>query len=160
MALFKKKDKDKDEDIEKKDLKAEEEKLDAEDKTESEDVDKKSDDLENDAPNGEEVDKEEDAVDKQTAEDIDGIEPREDGDGSEIAKAEPVAEPEEKVSDFKEEVMKMFEALNAKIDGLVVKRAEPEKRAFGLSEQSKEYDAVSDKRETSDDLFKRYFPRK
>lgn len=61
------------------------------------------------------------------------------------------------ISELKEQIMIMLEAQNAKIDGLVVKTPEPEKKAFGRSEESKEYDTKGSKRRSSDDIIKEIY---
>lgn len=120
------------------------------------------------AESPEKADEKREEVKEETEEigkDMDEAEEEEHADEPEKYEAKDEDKAEEKAEEvkfdfdgFKKEVAGMFEALNNKIDGLVVKKTGEEMKPFGKGEETKEYNGYS-KRESSDELFKRYFPK-
>lgn len=105
---------------------------------------------------GKEVDEAEEEEFEDKPEDYEGKE--EEGEEHEVEEHEEDDEPKVDLMSFKKDVEEMFQALNNKIDGLAARKTDDVKRPFGKGEDTKEYGEYS-KRESSDELFKRYFPK-
>lgn len=127
-----------------------------EDKSEDEFEDKSAEtpaDEEDDKPEEEKSEDESEEKSEEIAEKSEEVTEEESEDKSEAKTKDALSE----ISELKEQIMIMLEAQNAKIDGLVVKTPEPEKKAFGRSEESKEYDTKGSKRRSSDDIIKEIY---
>lgn len=110
-------------------------------------------DEEADKPEEEKSEDESEEKSEEIAEKSEEVTEEESEDKSEAKTKDALSE----ISELKEQIMIMLEAQNAKIDGLVVKTPEPEKKAFGRSEESKEYDTKGSKRRSSDDIIKEIY---
>lgn len=123
-----------------------------EDESEDESAETPADE-EADKPEEEKSEDESEEKSEEIAEKSEEVTEEESEDKSEAKTKDALSE----ISELKEQIMIMLEAQNAKIDGLVVKTPEPEKKAFGRSEESKEYDTKGSKRRSSDDIIKEIY---